>query len=90
MTNYDIFIYLAIINLITFICFGLDKYKAITTKRRISEKNLHTFSFIGGIIGAILGMLIFRHKINKVKFVVIEVLIFIFWISLVIGQNIKY
>lgn len=69
---------LLLLNLITSLVFGLDKWFAIKNKQRISEKNLLLLSFFGGSLGAILAMLLFRHKIAKSsflwKFVVIVVL----------------
>jgi uncharacterized membrane protein YsdA (DUF1294 family) len=62
------FYLLAILNLIAFIIFGADKRKSIKHQRRISENTLLGISFVGGTIGAILGMLIFRHKISKRSF----------------------
>ncbi|WP_306619885.1 DUF1294 domain-containing protein [Chryseobacterium ginsenosidimutans] len=62
------FYLLAIINLITFIIFGLDKRKSMKHQRRISENTLLGVSFLGGTIGALLGMLLFRHKISKRSF----------------------
>jgi uncharacterized membrane protein YsdA (DUF1294 family) len=59
---------LLIINLITFTTFALDKWKATQHKRRISEFSLLTLTFIGGTVGAILAMLIFRHKVSKKNF----------------------
>ncbi|KMQ68985.1 hypothetical protein ACM39_06830 [Chryseobacterium sp. FH2] len=55
-------------NLFSFIVFGLDKRKAIRHQRRISENNLLLVSLFGGTIGAICGMLLFRHKISKFSF----------------------
>ncbi|KFE98076.1 hypothetical protein IX39_16915 [Chryseobacterium formosense] len=60
--------FLLIINLITFIIFSLDKWKATKHKRRISEFNLLILTFFGGTAGAISAMLIFRHKISKRSF----------------------
>ena len=57
--------YLVIINIISFIIMGLDKLLAILKKQRISENTLLFFAIIGGSIGTLLGMLIFRHKIRK-------------------------
>ena len=65
-----ILIYLLIINLIAFITFGVDKYKAIHNKWRISEATLITLSAIGGGFGALLGMKLFHHKTKKPKFYV--------------------
>lgn len=52
-------------NIIVFIVYGIDKYKAIKHKYRISEKILITLSCFLGIVGAILGMVIFNHKTNS-------------------------
>ena len=60
--------YLIIINIYQFIIMGLDKFLAIKKKNRISEKSLLISAFIGGSIGAILGMYTFRHKTKKLKF----------------------
>ena len=54
--------YLIIINTINLILFGLDKYKAINKKNRIRNSTLLGLSLLGGSIGSILGMYIFRHK----------------------------
>ena len=60
--------YLGLINLITFIMFGLDKSKAKRGVNRISEKTLLGISLIGGAFGGLLGMLVFRHKTKKLSF----------------------
>lgn len=67
----EYFIYYFIsINIITFLIYGMDKYKAKNQKWRISEKTLIGLAVIGGVIGAIAGMQIFRHKTKHAKFVV--------------------
>ena len=48
--------YLAAVNILAFICFGVDKYKAKTNQWRISEKTLLGIAVCGGSLGAILGM----------------------------------
>ncbi|MES2812328.1 MAG: DUF1294 domain-containing protein [Bacteroidota bacterium] len=60
--------FLLIINAITFGVFGYDKYLAKTNKWRISERTLLLLTFVGGSIGAVLGMLLFSHKISKPSF----------------------
>lgn len=55
----------AAISLITFILYGLDKYKAKHGLWRIPEKVLLGFSFCGGALGGILGMAVFRHKTKR-------------------------
>lgn len=60
-----LFISILVVNLIAFILMGYDKNLAKNHKRRVSEKTLLSFAFIGGTIGSGLGMLIFRHKTAK-------------------------
>lgn len=57
-----------IMSLLTFFAYGVDKHKAIKHKRRIPEKTLITLGLCLGSVGAILGMVLFRHKTNKLKF----------------------
>lgn len=48
--------------------FGVDKYRAEHNYWRISEVALLSLAALGGTIGAIVGMLVFRHKIRKPHF----------------------
>ncbi len=63
-----IIFYLIIINIISFITIYIDKRKAIKNKWRISELFLVVIAILGGSLGSILGMKLFRHKTNKTKF----------------------
>ena len=63
-----IMLYILIINLVAFIVFGWDKRLSVKHKRRVPESTLLGITFIGGTVGAVLGMLIFRHKISKMSF----------------------
>lgn len=63
-----VWIYLALINMIGLIIFGMDKRKAIKGKWRIPEKTLLLVACFGGAVGAYLGMHLFHHKTNKPKF----------------------
>ncbi len=60
--------YLVIINSLSFIIFGIDKWKAKNFKSRIPEWLLLLCSLMGGTIGSVLGMLVFRHKTSKISF----------------------
>ena len=60
--------YLIFINLLAFLLMGLDKAKARRHKWRIPEKTLFLSAIIGGSIGAILGMQVFRHKTKHASF----------------------
>lgn len=62
-----LFATLILINLITFLSFGVDKYLAIAKKRRIRENRLLVLAIIGGSVGTLLGQKIFRHKTQKLK-----------------------
>ena len=76
--------YLIIINIISFIIMGLDKLFAIKNKRRISENTLLFLSIIGGVFRTTLGMIIFKHKIRKPKFLILIPIILILTIYLII------
>ncbi len=64
----NIIIYLIIINLIAFLSMLVDKQKAKFGKWRIPENTLFLFAFLGGTVGSIIGMQVFRHKTKKNKF----------------------
>ncbi|MGF0095689.1 DUF1294 domain-containing protein [Peptoniphilus sp. SGI.035] len=56
-----------ILNIINFILYGVDKFKAKNNLWRIREKVLLIFSIFAGV-GGFLGMEIFHHKTHKTKF----------------------
>lgn len=60
--------YLIGINAIAFTIYGLDKWFAKNNKHRISEFILLVLSLIGGSVGSLLAMFLFRHKISKWSF----------------------
>ena len=62
--------YLIVVNIATFIAFVIDKYNAVTNRTRIRIVTLLILSFIGGSIGGMLAMYLFRHKIRKDYFAV--------------------
>lgn len=76
-------LYLIIINCITFVVYGIDKIFAIFHKLRIMENFLFMLSLIGGALGALLGMAIFRHKIRKVKFYFVNFISFFIWMFII-------
>ena len=65
-----ILIYLAAINLFGLIIMGVDKSRAKRRKWRIPEATLFLVAIIGGSIGSIAGMYLFRHKTKHWYFVV--------------------
>ena len=71
--------YLILVNLFAFFLYGIDKYKAIKRKQRISEFQLLIFSLFGGSFGSIIGMMFFHHKTLKLKFWFINILFFLLY-----------
>ena len=60
--------YLIVVNILTFAVYGIDKWKAKQGSWRISEATLLMLAVIGGTIGALLGMQVWRHKTMHLKF----------------------
>ena len=60
--------YLSVINFTTWAAYGLDKGRAKSGKWRIPERTLLLLALIGGSLGALAGMIMFRHKTRKAKF----------------------
>lgn len=63
-------IYLVFINILAFVLMSTDKAKAKRNAWRIPEKTLFLSAILGGSIGAILGMQLFRHKTKHRSFVI--------------------
>ena len=72
-------LYFIVINLLTFLLYGLDKYKAIRQEWRIPERALLLMAFVGGAFGALSAMRIFRHKTRKGRFKLIIPLFCLLW-----------
>lgn len=60
--------YLVIINIITFLVYGIDKWKARKSLWRIREASLLMLAVLGGSIDAWLGMKVWHHKTQHKKF----------------------
>lgn len=61
-------LYLAVINVVTFVVYGVDKAKAKLNAWRVPERLLIGLAVIGGSVGAWFGMKTFRHKTQHAKF----------------------
>lgn len=72
---------LGVMNLITFIVYAYDKHIAQHRKgkRRVPERTLLLLSFLGGCVGAALGMVLCRHKTKHAKFLILVPLSLILW-----------
>lgn len=60
--------YLAAINVIAFILYGLDKLWAKKGRWRVPERSLILIAAAGGSIGAIAAMKVWHHKTKHNKF----------------------
>ena len=78
-----LYIWLIIINIITFAVFGIDKKKAIDGKFRVSELTLFVLSLLGGSLGGLIAMHTFHHKTRKWYFKFGIPLILMAWIALI-------
>lgn len=65
-----IIFYLLFMNLMGFALMGIDKYKAKKHLWRIPERTLFLASILGGSVGTLAGMYVFRHKTKHWYFVV--------------------
>ena len=57
-----VLIFYACMSVLAFLLYGIDKSRAKKNKWRIRESVLLWVSFLGGSVGALLGMQAFRHK----------------------------
>ena len=60
--------YIVGVNILAFLVYGIDKWRAKKGKWRISEATLLLLAVIGGSIGAWLGMKVWHHKTMHKKF----------------------
>jgi len=67
---------LVVVNIISFVLFGVDKLKSMSRGWRIPEANLLLVALCGPF-GAYAAMLLFRHKTRKIKFLLVPLFMFI-------------
>ena len=70
MQHRILLIYLAVVNILTLIVFGVDKMNAKSNRQRVRIVTLLGLAFIGGSVGALIGMYVFHHKTKKAYFTV--------------------
>lgn len=63
-----VFAWLIAITAVTFLTYGYDKAVAGKDRTRVPERVLLGLAFIGGTVGAVIGMRLFRHKTVKSNF----------------------
>ena len=67
-TTEAVLVAVAVANAVTFLAFGLDKWKARRGGRRTPEARLLLLMFLSGFVGGWLGSSVFRHKTVKTSF----------------------
>ena len=72
-------VYLALVNIVAFHFYRIDKQRARKGQWRIREDQLIMLAMIGGGIGALLAMRLFHHKTRHVKFTVLVPLFTLSW-----------
>ena len=77
-------VYLIVMNVVGLFIMGIDKYKAKKHTRRTPEKTLFLVSILGGSVGTLAGMYLFRHKTKHWYFVVGMPLILILQLALAV------
>lgn len=75
-------LYLAAVNLLAFVLYGVDKLKARQGRWRISEATLLLLAAIGGALGAWVGMQLWRHKTQHPRFRYGVPLLLLVWLVL--------
>ena len=73
---------LGLLNAMSFLSFGIDKWKARHGRWRIPEATLLLLAFLGGAPGALLGMKTFHHKTKPRKFTILVPLFLVLQIAL--------
>lgn len=79
-----LFVYLFLMNLIGFLSMLIDKRRARKNGWRIRERTLFLLAILGGSIGSLSGMYVFRHKTRHWYFVLGMPLILILQTALTI------
>ncbi|MDD3792605.1 MAG: DUF1294 domain-containing protein [Candidatus Bathyarchaeota archaeon] len=74
--RYVLILIFIVVNIVGFIVFGFDKLQSKRRGWRVPETRLLALAFLGPF-GAWAGMLLFRHKTRRTKFLIVPVLILI-------------
>lgn len=60
--------YIAVMSVVLLVMMKIDKERARRNQYRISERTLWVTALLGGAIGGVLGMQLFRHKTKHLSF----------------------
>ena len=81
VTQWNLFwVWLLSAGVATLVAYGYDKLQAVQGSWRVPEMVLHSLALAGGFAGGWAGMLLFRHKTQKMVFTVVLALSTVIWI----------
>ena len=63
-----VLVFLLLLNALTFVVYGIDKWRAQGGHWRIPEQTLLLLAAFGGALGASLGMIVWNHKTSHKRF----------------------
>ena len=78
--------WIGLTTVLAFLLFAYDKFMAGRSGRRVSEFNLVLVSALGGWLGGLLAMLVFRHKTAKRSFHLKYAVSFLVWSGLLYAR----
>ena len=81
----EVIIIFVILNVLAYLIIHFDKRNSRSGKKRVSEASLLTMAAIGGSIGILVGMFVYRHKTRKKRFSLGVPLIIAMQILLIVG-----
>lgn len=84
-----VYLWLLIMSVFTFFLYAADKKRAKKQEWRIRESTLILCSFLGGSVGAMLGMYVLRHKTQHLSFRILIPLSLILHIAIVVLLSLK-
>ena len=61
-------VYIALMSVVLLVMMKADKERARRNQYRISERTLWVMALLGGAIGGVIGMQLFRHKTKHLSF----------------------
>ncbi|MCE9532784.1 MAG: DUF1294 domain-containing protein [Planctomycetes bacterium] len=73
----------AVLSVVTFVAYGLDKRRAVNGGRRVPERTLQILALLGGWPGALFGQRRFRHKTKKLAFLIVFWLVVVLHVAIV-------
>ena len=82
---YFMLFHLIIINIVTFITYGVDKARAIKGENRVKEAVLFSLAIFGGTPLAFVAQLFFHHKTKKKEFQGVFITIFVLQVVAIVG-----